>query len=729
VGSETIRSKVLNGQRINQQEALWLLEESDLTFLQEMAEVRRKAVADDRVYFQHNLNINHTNECINECALCAFYRDPGEGYAMSVDEIRELVASAAARGAGEVHIVGGLNPELGFDYYLDVLRAIKGVDAGIFVQGFTAVEVDYMARLSGLPLDEVLRRLKAAGLGSIPGGGAEIFHPAVRTVVCKNKISGERWLEVMECAHKVGVPSNATMLYGHVETGAHIVDHLSQLRQLQDRTGGFQAFVPIPFFGLNTGIEGMRTETFGELDMRVLGVARVFLDNFSHLKSLWTFYGYKACQVGLEFGADDIGSTYYDELIVHSAGADTPKGVSTAEMVHLIEEIGRIPTEVYSNYEAVAGGLHSDEVVTDSAPGDEAREQLEAKISRGERLTFEEGLSLYEQPLWWLGRMAHGVRLSKLPELQATFIVDRVINTTNVCRNACSFCGFYTGKDDDEAFLLSKDEVLTRVDEMVGIGGTQVLIQGGLNPDADLAYYCKLFSAIRARHSGVVIHSLSPPELAYLAELEQCSVEETLGRLKRAGLDSLPGGGAEIFHPTVRKAVSPSKISGAKWLDVMRTAHSQGLRTTATMMFGAEELPEHRVAHLDELRKLQDETGGFRAFIPWTFSPGNTRLKHVLPAGGAEYLRTLAVARIYLDNFDHIGSGWLTEGMKVAQLGLKFGADDMGGVLMEEKVLRETGVTTTTNIDELKDVIRYSGFRAAKRNTAYEVLEDLCDPS
>jgi aminodeoxyfutalosine synthase len=318
-----------------------------------MASARRRARVGDKAFYQFNFNINYTNICENECRLCAFYRDRQEGFTLGIGQIAESVGKVHAAGVNEVHVVGGLNRDLPYDYYLDLLRAIKSVDPEIHIQGFTAVEIAFFADIAGKDSLGVLKEFKAAGLGSLPGGGAEIFSARARSILCEKKLPAEGWLRIHEEAHSLGLSTNATMLYGHVETPTEIVDHLARLRRLQDRTGGIKAFVPLAFFTGNTELGRSLKERDGYLDMRVLATARIFLDNIDHLKSMWMIYGYKECQVGLDFGADDIGGTYFDEIIVHSAGAKTPKSLTQNEICDLIRKMGRIPVQVNSNYETL----------------------------------------------------------------------------------------------------------------------------------------------------------------------------------------------------------------------------------------------------------------------------------------------------------------------------------------------------------------------------------------
>lgn len=350
---DTITRKILDDERISEEEAVWLLGCNDIPWLGEMASIRRRSRVGENAFYQFNFNINYTNVCENECKLCAFYKDEKGGFTLETRQIAESVRKVHAAGVNEVHIVGGLNRKIPYGYYLDMLRTIKSVDAGIHIQAFTAVEIAFFAEISGKSSIDVLKEFKAAGLGSLPGGGAEIFSSRARSLLCEKKLPAEGWLRIHEEAHSLGLSTNATMLYGHIETPEEIVDHMSRLRKLQDRTHGIKAFVPLAFFTGNTELGRNIRERDGFMDMRVLSTARMFLDNIDHLKSMWMIYGYKECQVGLDFGADDIGGTYYDEIIVHSAGAKTPKSLTRDEICDLIIKMGRTPIQVNSNYETL----------------------------------------------------------------------------------------------------------------------------------------------------------------------------------------------------------------------------------------------------------------------------------------------------------------------------------------------------------------------------------------
>ncbi|MEK7818130.1 MAG: CofH family radical SAM protein, partial [Actinomycetota bacterium] len=292
------------------------------------------------------------------------------------------------------------------------------------------------------------------------------------------------------------------------------------------------------------------------------------------------------------------------------------------------------------------------------------------KAARGGRISEQEALTLFEgRELVATGRAAAGARRRQVPGGDATFVIDRNINYTNFCITGCDFCAFQRDLDSPEGYLLSHEEIFKKIEETIGLGGTGIMMQGGLHPELDIDYYCDLLKAIKERYD-IYIHSFSPPEVYHIARVSGLDVEETLKRLRDAGLDSLPGGGAEILVDSVRGRMSPKKIGSDEWLEVMRAAHQGGLKTTATMMFGSIESPANRIEHLRRLRELQDETGGFRAFIPWTFQDLNTEMEGAVSSSGVDYLMTLAVSRIYLDNIPNIQASWVTQGLKVAQVAL-----------------------------------------------------------
>ncbi len=344
------------------------------------------------------------------------------------------------------------------------------------------------------------------------------------------------------------------------------------------------------------------------------------------------------------------------------------------------------------------------------------------KAASGKRLNADEGLALFKHAdLLTLGELANGVRKRLHPERLVTFIVDRNINYTNICVNKCTFCAFYREVDSPEAYVLSKEEIFRKIEETIALGGTQILMQGGVHPDLGIEYFEDLFSAIKSRFT-IQIHSLSPAEISFIAKRADLGIRETLKRLRASGLDSIPGGGAEILVDRVRKKVSPNKIRWRQWAEVMKTAHELGMPTTATMMFGSLETKKEIVEHLIRLRAIQDGTGGFTAFIPWTYQPGNTKLGG-RSATAVEYLKTLALSRIMLDNFDNIQASWVTQGAKIAQVALEFGANDFGSTMIEENVVAAAGVTFRMTRQEISSLISDAGYIPAQRDTRYNILK------
>lgn len=325
-----------------------------------------------------------------------------------------------------------------------------------------------------------------------------------------------------------------------------------------------------------------------------------------------------------------------------------------------------------------------------------------------------------------LGMMAEQAKLRfHAPADPVTFVIDRNVNYTNICNVDCMFCAFYRHKEDEDAYTLTYEQIKPKVQELVDLGGTQLLLQGGVNPDLPFEYYTDLIRDIRRDYPDLTIHAFSPTEIDFMVTLTGWPLKTVLEKLVEAGLSSIPGGGAEVLDDWVRKKVSPKKVDSLGWLQVMEAAHEIGLKTTATMMFGMVDRPEHIINHLFKVRELQDRTGGFTAFIPWTFQPVNTRLEK-LPktATGVDYLRVLAVSRLVLDNIPNIQSSWITQGLKLCQTGLYFGANDVGGLLLEENVVTAAGVKAETQqLDTMVRLIHAIGRDAAQRDTAYRILK------
>jgi cyclic dehypoxanthinyl futalosine synthase len=350
------------------------------------------------------------------------------------------------------------------------------------------------------------------------------------------------------------------------------------------------------------------------------------------------------------------------------------------------------------------------------------------KVLAGERISADEGLELYDLPLQELGALAdHRRNLAKVDAYGqrgneiVTYIVERNINYTNVCNVYCKFCAFYRTERDSDHYVLSHEQIDQKIDELVSIGGIQILMQGGHHPRLGIDYYLDLLSHLREKYPQVNIHGFSPPEFNHFAKVFRMPLREVIVRFKAAGLGSIPGGGGEILVDRVRNRIAPLKCNTEQWLKVMEIAHEEGLRSSATMMFGHVESVADRIEHLDRLRELQDKTGGFIAFICWTFQPENVVLK-ATPVGSAEYLRTQALARIYLDNFENLQSSWVTQGPRIGQIALRFGANDYGSVMMEENVVSSAGTTFRLTREEMERLISDAGYEPRARNNHYQLV-------
>lgn len=708
--------------RLTTTEALDLFLHADTAELMGRADEVRRRLHGQTTCFTHSLNLNPTNVCENRCELCAFWREPGapDAYVLSLEQAREHLIAAKPLGLTDLHIVAGLHDDLSLEYYESLFKMAREILPPVLIQGLTAVEIHYMAGKARLTIRETLQRLLAAGLSAIPGGGAEIFGAETRGRICSRKISADDWLEVHAQAHQLGLCSNATLLFGHLETPEDIIGHLARLRDQQDKTGGFKAFIPLPFQPQGTKL-AVDQGPSGYSIVRVVALARLFLDNIPHIRMLVNYVDRKLLQVLLQGGADDIGGTSLEERIARAAGApQSQRFASIDEMKAFITDLGLRPSLVNSRYEVTGTGPLP--LIESRATPSPLLTRALGKAGAGKRLTNEEAVVLHDEAsLHQLGILANRRRLKQVPGKLGTFVIDRNISSTNICEAGCKFCAFHVAPGSGKGFSLTSDEILQQVIASVEQGATQVLIQGGLNPDIGLPFYEQLFRNIKKRVT-VCLHCLSPAEITYMAKQSDLTIAETLHRLREAGMDSLPGGGAEILVDDWRQQVSPRKISAGDWFAVMETAQAMGMKTTATMVYGFGETSAQRVEHLMRIRDLQDRTGGFTAFIPWSFQPNRTQWQHPA-ASGPDYLRMVALARLVLDNVAHIQAGWVTEGPHLAQLAMVFGADDFGGVLMEEKVVKATGTAYAVTPKDVISLIAQTGLTPAQRDTQYQILK------
>ena len=350
-------------------------------------------------------------------------------------------------------------------------------------------------------------------------------------------------------------------------------------------------------------------------------------------------------------------------------------------------------------------------------------------VTEGHRLERADAIQLLESDsLASIGKAANAVTTKFHPEQYRTYNIDRNINYTNICSAVCDFCAFYRGPKDPEGYVLDRNILLKKIEETVAIGGDQILLQGGMHPTLPLEWYEELLRDIKLQYPEVNVHGFSPPEIFHLTKVTKLPLLEILERLAAAGLGSLPGGGGEILVDRVRAAMTRGKVMTDDWLDVHRKWHSLGGRSTATMMFGHIESLAERIEHLDRLRELQDETGGFTAFICWSFQPDNTEMSHIPPSGAFEYLKTQAVARLYLDNIPNIQSSWVTQGRDIGQLALLFGANDMGSLMLEENVVSAAGTVHHLTLEQMRSAISELGWEPRRRNVFYELVDDKTDP-
>ena len=343
---EQIAGKIEKCERLSKEDGLVLLRSRDILAMAKLAHAVKKKKTGDRVFFNVNCHINLTNVCVSRCSFCAFScdREDAAAYSMTADEAAERVRHALPVGITEVHMVSGLHPDLPFQFYVDVVKKLKTEFYSIHIKAFTPVEIKYFSDISGLSIRDVLIRLKKAGLGSLPGGGGEVLSTRVRQKLCPKKATTDEWLEVMKTAHRLGLRSNATLLYGHIETEEEVIDHLLKLRALQDETGGFQTFIPLPFHPVNTMMDSFKKPTAYD-QLKIFCVSRLMLDNFEHIKAYWIMVGLKTSQLSLYFGADDIDGTVVEEKITHAAGADTAKCIAKEELTDLIKQAGKVPVQ------------------------------------------------------------------------------------------------------------------------------------------------------------------------------------------------------------------------------------------------------------------------------------------------------------------------------------------------------------------------------------------------
>ena len=737
-GIADIARKVFTGERLSATDGERLFACNDLLAVGALAFHARKSRHGTRACYVRNRQINYSNICHTGCSFCAFARQEGADGAFSLtrEEILARVLDDGGIPFAEIHIVGGCHPTLPLVWFEETFKAIRNLRPNTVLKAFTVTEVAHLARMEGISTQEAFARIKSAGVSMITGGGGEIFNKRVRDHICPTKISGDEYLALGGQAHAAGLSANCTMLFGHIETVAERVEHLCRLREQQDKSGGYVCFIPLAYQRGNNPL-ALELETMHgappagpetTLDrLRTIAVSRLMLDNIPHIKAYWVMLGVKTAQVALYFGADDLDGTIEEEHIGRMAGAASTATLTRSGLEHMIRASGFTPVNRDALFrempETASGPSNNNEA---PASHDATNSILCAGLScaaSGHRLGFDEALALYRNAdLFSLASLAHAARMRLHPERIVTYVADRNINYSNVCVCACNFCAFYRAPEAEDAYVLDRSTLAAKIEETLALGGTQILLQGGHHPHLPLSFYEDLLRWIRDTYPAIHIHAFSPPEIAFFAGKEGLSTRVVVARLMAAGMASIPGGGAEVLDDRVRALVSPNKCSVAQWLGIMREAHEAGLKTTATMMFGHEETDEERLLHLFRVRETQDETGGFTAFIPWTFQPANTRLSHIPATPAPEYLRLLALSRLVLDNVPNIQASWVTMGPEIAQAALFFGANDFGSLMIEENVVAAANVRFRMNRAAIHAVIEKADFTPRQRRMDYSLL-------
>jgi dehypoxanthine futalosine cyclase/putative menaquinone biosynthesis radical SAM enzyme len=770
LGLSEIRRKVLEGGRLTRADGETLFACPDLLAIGALAHHRRMRLHGLRTFFVRNRQINYSNLCDTGCLFCAFGRGQGRkgAFTLSRDDVIAKALDDGGHPFAEIHLVGGCHPTLTLDWFEDLFRALRELRPAAVIKALTVTEVAHMAALHGCGTRDVLLRLQKAGVQMLTGGGAEIFAPAVRKQICPKKMPGSEYLRIAGEAHALGLSSNCSMLFGHVESPADRVDHLIALREQQDKSHGFLCFIPLPFQAENNPLAKLleRQERSPMVDagldrLRAIAVSRLMLDNIPHIKAYWVMLGIKLAQAALSFGADDLDGTIEEEYIGRMAGADAAQTLTRLQLETMIRGCGFLPVNRDALFRQPKGdgtsAAPSLSVAETPAYAASSRQALSREpcakpspqaadlirrlraayaalpdaapstpreIDPDRRLNRREAALLYQEAdLFTLGALAHQARLALHPDSVVTYVADRNINYSNICACGCRFCAFHRPPGHPRGFVLSREDLDRKLRETVSLGGNQILLQGGHNPELPLAFYEQMLAWIRRDYPDLHIHAFSPPEILFFAQREGLDVDAILSRLIAAGLASIPGGGAEILVDRVREKVSPNKCSAQSWLEIMAKAHRRGLKTTATMMFGHEEDDGERLDHLFAIRGQQDATGGFTAFIPWTFQPANTAIRRP-PETAQAYLRMLAVSRLVLDNVPNLQVSWVTMGPQVAQLALFFGANDFGSLMIEENVVAAAGVSFRLNRRQIHHIIRQAGFIPRQRLMDYTPVEE-----
>ncbi len=671
-----IQSRIENGQRLSDSDALFLFEQTDLIELGQLANKFNQTKNSRSVYYNVNRHINPTNICVKSCKFCAFSRKPGDegAYEYSLDEILAKARDVASQGATEVHIVGGLHPRWNFQSYLQMLSAIKDQFPQLHIKAFTAVEIDWLAAKARLSVAEALTQLKNAGLGSMPGGGAEIFHPEIRTQICDTKTDAERWLDIHRTAHKAGLKTNCTMLYGHIENYSHRVDHMRRLRELQDETGGFNVFIPLAFQPHDNEM-GIKRYTLGVDDLRTIAVSRLFLDNFNHIKSYWIMLGPDIAQMALNFGANDLDGTVTEEKISRMAGGRSGMVLTKSQIHNMIRKANRTPVERDTLYNQI---WHDDEDLRRSAERDEHRDEtsmLLYKVEQGEALDPKQQASV--------------AKFASIFELgQAASIVKKRVAKSPFGTLLPSYPLLNDGPL--ESLQASVDDVFSNSNTSHDIDPKKICFTLDLaDPTVDcfkhdLDSLCSFISGANAKYPNIAISLQGIKSIWKLGQVKDLALEEVLERLSTSGLTNIE---SSLYE-------NEEDLTTFELIDFHRKCHQVDINTIAkieissTYSGGSEPFWDQFIYKAGEYKKLHQETLGLLG-LSLEVAAGS----FITPL---EFIRAIAVLRIITDNIEHtfvpftkiptlkahskdgdIGSD---PALKLAAIAISFGGSDLGQI-------------------------------------------------
>jgi aminodeoxyfutalosine synthase len=715
---ELVAEKIEKGERLSDEDALALFESPDLMAIGELADQVNRKKNSDQVFFNINRHINPTNICVLSCKFCAYSRKPGDegAYAYSIDEMVKKAGEAVEQGATEVHMVGGLHPRWKFSYYLDMLKAIKAAYPELHIKAFTVVELNWMAQKERTTIGDILERLREAGLGSLPGGGAEIFHPEIRDQICENKVTAEMWLDTHKTAHGMGMQSNCTMLYGHIESFEHRVDHLRRVRETQDETKGFNAFIPLSFQPEHNEM-GITRYTFGYDDLKTIAIARLYLDNFQHIKAYWVMLGQEIAQLALNFGANDLDGTVIEEKISRMAGGRAGMIMNRPQIESLIKKTGSIPVERDTLYQVIGTppalenrqGARS--IDRSEALASEARHRSIAnQVTYGNALSFED-----------LSYLADTMSLHELAKL-ATVVRDQHNQPSSATVSLCVQPKF--DQEKSRADLI--EEIRQSVDACYQehkIPPSTLCFDLSLGKSRfdDLGAMLETTWAFHQSFHDLEFSVQGLKSLWKLAQAEQASISDILGRLREAGVDCIESSSLE----------SETDLTHSEVVDIHQQIHSREVHTIAKVELATPTLGKGPanwssfIKRIRALEELQKQTNGITA-IKVEASPTS----YVTPV---EYLRAIALARLSAPSVEHIIAPLTSmpslspiatsnnlmkqiPAQKFAPLCLHLGADDLGHIPYQLISMR--GVF---------DEIRAAGFKAEFRDAHFGEIKGKLD--